>query len=673
MDNTDGHCKESQNKIRKLSSPSTEHGPGTHASRRKSGTVAAPTKRESKGAELQTMMVENISELRSESRRRIAEGFVKLCTLLMHAAQKEGSFTLPEGQSFDAFCLRLSLSLEYALCMNYWGTGDQPTENYQGQYRRLNANLKSNSSLRNSVLNSTLSPNELAKMSTSDMASKEQKEKEEKIRKESAKQHVLVQDATGPRTRRTHKGEEVVGDVTDAAGASDSVFSSAPVRRRDSEIDPDKKSETPTQTPVTPHIPQFPTGSAAGSAASPGAQQQKQPLAVDTKATVVSPPASGRPSSAAFDLDNVFSSVGGQRSGHRAPPPTATTEKPEPPSQLPADVDIDRMLGDEEEEPYSPTDNAPDPDAPIWQGELEMAAIAQLNAVGRFAAGANLSAKYPWKQLMPPKLAVKGRIPVDKASEYLCNLRYSSTCDVSVVALTAADDENSRTGLKALCEHLTNKTRFGVIADTPVADAKDTYLVPLPPDKPKPEFLQLLVESTVPDTITEHMLLVVFVFRVPGAVTEAQPQPTNGTGLSSDPSSVGPAPVASTPVGPQASPFPPGPYPQQHTAMPTHSTPSQQSSMYYPPATQSYPQPQGYQSSFPQQQQQQQQGLQGIDGARQVLTQEQLECASTIQFLQQAPMTNVAAWKLIKGIYEETPAAKDNFELLASLLAKKVG
>ena len=615
------------------------------------------------------MMVENISELRSESRRRIAEGFVKLCTSLMHAAQKEGSFTLPEGQTFDTFCLRLSLSLEYALCMNYWGTGDQPTENYQGQYRRLNANLKSNSSLRNSVLNSTLSPNELAKMSTSDMASKEQKEKEEKIRKESAKQHVLVQDATGLRTRRTHKGEEVVGDISDAAGASDSVFSSAPVRRRDSEIDPDKKSETPTQTPITPHIPSFPAEGAAGSAASPGALQQKQPLAVDTKATAVSPPGSGRPASAAFDLDNVFSSVGGQRSGHRAPAPTATAENSEPPPQLQNDVDIDRMLGDEEEEPYSPTDNAPDPNAPIWQGELEMAAIAQLNAVGRFAAGANLSAKYPWKQLMPPKLAVKGRIPVDKASEYLCNLRYSSTCDVSVVALTAIDDPQSQSELQKLSDHLTEKSRFGVIADTPVPDAKDTYLVPLQPGKSKPEFLQLLVESTVPDTITEHMLLVVFVFRIAAPLTETQPQQTNGTGLPTNPSSVGAPPVASTPVGPQASPFPPGPYPQQHTAMPNHSTPSQQTPVYYPPATHPYSQTQAYQPSFAHQQQ----GLQGIDGARQVLTQQQLECASTIQLLQQAPMTNVAAWNVIKGIYEETPAAQENYELLTGLLAKKVG
>lgn len=663
--------QEPQSKVRKVSSPTVEKASETYGTRRKSAAASGPKGRESKGVNLQTELVEKIVDLQNPGRQKVADALVKACTMHTYAAQKQGTFTLPPGQDPDAFNLKLGLNVEFALYMNYWSKDNQPTDNYRQQYSRITSNLKANSSLRDRLLNGSLSPNELAKMSSADMASEEQKEKEERMRKETEKQHVLIQDE-GPRIRRTHKGEEIVGDVSNSAGVGDSVFSSAPVRRRDSEIDPEKKGETPAQTPVTPNVPQLPT---EGTTKSPPSVSQKQPLTVDTKAPIASPPATGRPGSAAFDMDNVWSSVGGQRSGARAPPQTATAENQDTGPRTQHDAEIDRMLNDDEaeDEPYSPTDNAPDSDAPVWQGILAMDGVAELQAIGKFVAGANLSSKYPWRQLMPPKLVVKGRIPVDTATQYLCNLRYSSTCDVSVVAITADQNSISQIEMEKLCTHLTERHRFGVLASPSVSEAKDMYLVPIQPGSgSKPEFIELLADCALPDNIPERMLLAVYVFRNAGPPTNGQQQ-ADGQAAPNNHVAGPPIPVASTPVGPQASPYPAAgqQQQQQHPAIPTHSsTPSQQHQAppyNYPGAPYQQQPPQGYQPP-PYHQQQQQQPV-GIDAARQVLGPDQAGCKSVQQLLGLAPQTSLKEFEIIKEMFERVPATKDDYEMLVGILA----
>ena len=661
--------QEPQSKVRKVSSPTAEKPSEAYGTRRKSAATSAPKGRESKGANLQTELVENIVDLQNPARQRIADALVRTCTDHTKAAQKQGTFTLAPGQDPDAFNLKLGLNVEFALYMNYWGKDNQPTENYQQQFRRITSNLKLNPSLRDRLLNGSLPPSELARMSSADMASDQRREEEEKMRKDVEKQHVLISEE-GPRIRRTHKGEEIVGDASNIAGMGDSVFSNAPVRRRDSEIDPENKGETPTQTPITPNVPQFPT---EGAAPSPPSVSQKQPLAVDTKAHVASPPASGRPGSAAFDMDNVWSSVGGQRSGTRVPPHTATAEDQEPGPRTQHDAEIDRMLNDEEveDEPYSPTDNTQDPDAPVWQGTMAMEGIAELQGIGKFVAGADLSSKYPWKQLMPPKLLVKGRIAVKTATEYLCNLRYSSTCDVSVVAITATQESKSRIELEKLCTHLTERSRFGVLANPFVPEAKDMYLVPIQPGPGnKPEFIELLADCSLPDNIPERILLAVYVFRNAGPLNGQQQ--VDGQSVPINHVAGPPPPATSTPVGPQASPFPVTGHQHQHPAMPTHNSPSYSypgapSYQQQPPLTQGY-QPPPYQQQQQQQQQQHQHPV-GIEAARQVLGPDQASCKSVQQLLALAPQTSLKEFEIIKEMFERVPATKDDYEMLVGILA----
>ena len=656
--------QEPQRKVRKVSSPVVEKVPESYGTRRKSGNTSVLAKRESKGVELQTELVDKISDLKHESRRRIAEALVKALTIHIKAAQSQGTFTLSPGQTPDAYGSRLGLNVEYALYMSHWSKDNQPTEAYRTQYGRITQNLKANPNLRDRVLSRELSANELAKMSSADMASKEQKEEAERIRKESEKQHVLIQEE-GPRIRRTHKGEEIVGDVSHSAGMSDSVYSNAPLRRRESEVDPEKKSETPAQTPNTPNIPSSSKEISTAKAESPGASQ-RQPLAVDTKAHVSSPPSSGRQGSGTFDMDNVWSSVGGPRSGNRAPPPSAVAGKQESTPQTSGDADIDRMLNDDEEEPYSPTDDAPDLDAPVWEGLVEMLGVAEIQGSAKFVAGANLSSKYPWKHLMPPKIIIKGRIPVETANSYLCGLRYSSTADVSVVSITATEDPRAQSELEKLCIHLSERSRFGVLQepDPPIAEAKDMYLVPVQPGMGnKPAFVQLLADCNLPDNISERMLLAVFVFKTP-----ALPNGQQVDGAAPDNHVAVQPPVASTPVGPQASPFPPA-NGQQHPAMLTHSTPSQgQPPSYHPPAPyqqqQQQPPTTGYQPSpF-----QPQQSPVGIEAARQCMTPEQINCGSLQQLLDAAPRTTLKELEIIRETFDRVPATKNDYMMLVQIL-----
>ena len=61
--------------------------------------------------------------------------------------------------------------------------------------------MKNNPSLRDQLLNGTLPPNELSKMSAADMAPKALQEEVAKMKEESDRQQMLIQEE-GPRVRR---------------------------------------------------------------------------------------------------------------------------------------------------------------------------------------------------------------------------------------------------------------------------------------------------------------------------------------------------------------------------------------------------------------------------------------------------------------------------------------
>lgn len=626
-------------------------------------------------------LVEDIADLQSDARQTIAKALVNSFVDLTKQAQKEGVFSLPPNQSVDAFGNKLGLAVEYAIFLNFWGTAAEPHNHYREKFRTIKFNVEKNPALRNRLLTGELSPNDFSKMSSNDMASKDLQEKTAEMKRAADKQAVLVEQQ-GPRIRRTHKGEEFVeGPDSQGPTLPDTVFS-APVRRpRTSDADIPVQESPEAVSPRSPNAVELPEDIGT-TVASP---KTTQSLSVDTKAP--SRPGAGpeRQSSSNFNIQDVWSSVTG---------PDAETQKPKPvlqhtesgqavPPPQPAvesgDADIDRLLKEddaEEEEPYSPIEYPTDPNVPVWNGRLIMEGVAEFNGIGKHVAGANLNGTIPWNMLMSETINVEGRIDIERATEYLCALKYSKTTDVSVVAITPTEEEESKTTFEKLFQYFTDRKRYGVIVKK--SDAKDVYLVPLDAGTTvKPEFIELLEYCTIQTPVPERMLLVTFVIRSHNAAAAQEnntPRQPDAAAIASPiNASGGPAPspfTAQPPMGYHGSPTPAGyhnspPQPQGGFQQPQQysHTPPQQLPYGIPPHQQHQQQPPPYQPPY--------NGPVGMEAAKQVLG--EMAYAPTVgAMLDEAPTAGVVEFQIVREIYENVSAAKENYDMLKTMLQMKL-
>ncbi|KAL8660099.1 MAG: hypothetical protein Q9226_000091 [Calogaya cf. arnoldii] len=673
--------QEPQSKVRKVSA-SAETKPSIPAPRRKSSNIAPqppPTKaalirRDSKVAPLQVGLVEKIADLQSDARQKIAKALVNNFVELTKKAQKEGVFSLPPNQSVDDFGNKLGLAVEYAIFMNFWGTAAEPNKDYSVKFRTINFNVKGNPALRNRLLTGELSPGDLSKMSTNEMASKDLQEKTAEMKRAADKQAILDVEQQGPRIRRTHKGEEFVeGPDSQGPTLPDTVFS-APVRRpRPSDAEIPTQGSPEAASPRSPNAVELPEDIGT-TVASPKATQA---LSIDTKAP--SRPGAGpeRQSSSNFNIQDVWSSVTGPDADAQKPKPSLQHTESGQVEPLPqptvgsGDADIDRLLREdeaEEEEPYSPIDYPMDPNATVWNGRLTMEGVAEFNGNGKHVAGANLDGTIPWNLLISETINVQGRIDIERATEYLCKLRYSNTTDVSVIAITPTEDEESQTAFHKLFQYFTDRKRYGVVVKK--SDAKDVYLVPLDAGATaKPEFIELLDYCTIQTPVPERMLLITFVIRSPdGAAAQdnnTPRQPDAAAIASPVNASGGPAPspfTAQPPMGYHDSPTPAAYHNSPPVGYQYSNTPPQQSPYGIPPQQHQQPPP-PYQQPY--------NGPTGMEAAKQVLG--NMAYAPTVTaLLNEAPTAGVVEFHFVREIYEKVPAAEKDYRMLKDMLSMKL-
>ena len=655
------------NKVRKVSSSKDVKPP---PQRRQSSVMAAPVRRDSKGGVLQTELVEDVSDLQSGARKNVANALVKLFVDQTTQAQKQGAFKVPKGQTLDVLGRRLGLAVEYAVFVNFWGPGGDPNPAYSSKFRMILHNVKANSALRDRLLDGSLSPHELSQMSSDDMASKELQQKTAEMKKETEKQHVLIQEE-GPRIRRTHKGEEIVGDETHIVGGTESIFPSAPARRRESEMETDGGRQTSGEPASPQSLTAVELPDDIGNQVA-GLPHKGSPLAIDTRASPRNSVGSNRKSSSKFDIQSVWSSVespDNDKQRTRQPPRReVSTQHPgqNQGSAVEPDADIDQLLKDEEpdeEEPYSPTDYAADPGT-VWRGKLVRPGYPETIGTGKHVGGADLSATIPWSQLMPPTLHVEGRIDIDRASEYLCNLRWSHTTDVSVVAVTPNDDPVSKAEFDRLFDYLAERKRYGVIGKSHMVTLRDIYIVPLESGmSKKPDFIELLEHCTIEEPRPERTLLITFVIKCsPTDSAQATPRHLD-TGAMASPIGAGgnsahgsyPTPIPMGQPGSHISPI--------HSHLPPYESSVPQQQPYLAP-------PQGYQQLL-QPYQSQQEGPKGIEAARHVLG--DLADAPVIgELLAQSPATGVNEFTAIREVFEAVPASQNDFGVLMEALTRKL-
>ena len=438
-----------------------------------------------------------ITEL-PDTRQNPAKALLKSLTHSISVAEKKGVFTPSDGIPTAARAEQFALQIERAVQDTHPGANA-----YKSQVRTLTFNLKNNLELAIGLLNRTLTPPMLAVMSTEELASKEQQRENAEMKARAEKQSILITE-DAPRVRRTHKGEEMVGDDSFAIPSDETPGPSIGRRqsaRRESNseaVPPQSEEEERDQVELPEHFDQ-PQAEAQSQA-----QPQPPPKAGLHIETRHSPKMD-------FDINKVFSSV--------KSPTGSANRRPSnlggPTGGPGVDPEVDRMLQDDgnESPPYSPSEES-DPNV-VWRGDLIMNTISNFHAMARYVGGAKLAETIglPWSSLIPKRLSVAGRIDEQKAIEYLCSLRYSVPTDVVVLSLEPAL-EASKPDFQRLIDYFVTKKRYGVIGDKGVANVRDTYLVPvLPGTRNQPEFMLNLVDNFIPETRPEPMLLAVFVYR----------------------------------------------------------------------------------------------------------------------------------------------------------------
>lgn len=595
---------------------------------------------------------------------------------------KHKKLDTPEGQTVDGMAEKLALQIERAVYDTH------PTvkghKEYNQQIKSLAFNLKSNPELVHGLLEGHHTPPILAVMTSDQLASAEKQRQTAEMKARVEKQSILLTQETGPRVRRTHKGEEVVED----------------------ENQPGTNVDEPMPLPPGGGPSTAPTGDHATRPIkdeSVGPEQNKLP----SGSPVPRDDSQHTPTQSNFDIGKVFSSV---RSPSISQPrrPSAPVSQAVGPGE---DADVDRMLQDENDSPpYSPTEEAQDPDV-VWRGNLAMSTIANFPAVAKHIGGANFALIEPWSKLIPQRMSVAGRIQQQNAVEYLCSLRYGNYTDVIVVNLEPASPA-SRPQFIAMIDYFVSKKRYGVVGDKVAGNVRDTYLVPVPAGEDNhPEFMLNLVDNNIPKVRTEPMLLAVFVYRsdptalkltTPSTPSNATGTPTPAPGSQRHPSTSGPTFSPATPIGgfkaashPQTPvPIPQPPYSRpQPTNQPAAGAahPSQPpAQLGHSPGQQQHPPHQQYQQQHLAHQQQPQPPPQHVPAhpsqmseaqrhhaqlVGQAMAQEvlgpELIGVPTVQFLlPQAYQMSRKEWDVIRNIFEKEPRAREDLQHLGGLLDK---
>ncbi|KAF2825412.1 hypothetical protein CC86DRAFT_467866 [Ophiobolus disseminans] len=482
-----------------------------------------------------------------QTQKPFAEKLRDVLTPLISTASDARGYRIPDGETAKSLASRLALQVSLAAASHYGEpvAGDAP---YSARLRAIMFNVKKNSILIDRVLSGNLKPEELAIMPTEEMAS-EDKQREFAAMREAAEKQMILTEEPGPRLRKTHKGEELVGDEDDFK----------PPNRRESVAD-----DVAMQSPVGHRPPESPATST-------------HPLSVDTG----TPTDSVRRASTNFDISSVFDKVRSPQHDQqqflvRRQSSLQVQEK----SQAPVDdADVDRLLKDEDNDVEMSNYSSDDPTV-CWKGSVSMQSMQSFNAVARFVAGGDFGQVVPWDKLLSKTLTVQGRIEYSKGDEYIrgIGIGHSETYDVAVLALSPVTRE-CRGVFDDFFQYFQSRGRWGVV---PVESSgndimRDLYIIPIEAGGSNlPPFIDMLEYCTIETPRKEHMVLLALVAKLPEVKPDLPPtehfERFPAQEIAAGQTTV---PTPQQPLnGPSPSPLPPNPHAPQYSPM-TASFPPQ--------------------------------------------------------------------------------------------------
>ncbi|CCG81180.1 Predicted protein [Taphrina deformans PYCC 5710] len=411
----------------------------------------------------------NLSEIEDPERKKIASALIRLTTDAFKLAIETEGFPLRDDMSIETEAQTLGLQIEFAMF--------DARLDVRSKFRQLSFNLKDpkNPSLRRRVLDRSLKADELVHMSSEDMANPELKAKTEALREESLKQSVLVQES-GPRIRRTHKGEEYV-EAPDASmlDVSESSTGVPRVRERDGSSSPasikspESSDDEPTSVSSTPLL-----------------HRRER-------------------SNSNFDIKDIWTHIESPSASNSPEGVHHTRRTSSEILPLDGDDNDDDILGLLEGDAQKPSNsyNYSRTEA-VWEGQVLMPSISDLEAKATLLGGPK-QVEVDWSATLTSCIQVDGRIPKPDATKYLCHQKFSQSKAVHILRLDASQGKEG--GLKTLYSYFLKKDRYGVIKPGKTR-LRDGYIVPLPADATLPEFITMLPSFNLPAERTDMLLAV---------------------------------------------------------------------------------------------------------------------------------------------------------------------
>ncbi|KAI0578774.1 SPOC multi-domain protein [Pyrenophora tritici-repentis] len=399
--------------------------PNASKKRRKSSHV------ESKPAP-QSATVSDIDAL-PPNQKTVAEKLRETLTPLINAASDSRGYRIPDGQTAKSLATKYTLQMSHA-AFELYGEPTGGSSPYFNKFRTIMFNVKKNTLLVDRLLSGSLKAGDLVGMEAEEMAS-EDKQREYAAMREAAEKQMILTEETGPRLRKTHKGEEIVGednfDNDDYPTVRESIAEDAVMQ-----------SPMGTRPPETP------------ASASRGLPE------IDTQQD------SARRASNNFDINSVFDKVRSPQHDqqaflHRRHSSMHTQDKPQ---SAVDDADVDRLLKDEDND-VEMSGYSSDPTV-CWQGSINMQSMEPFDAVARFVAGGDFGQVVPWEKLLTNVVAIQGRIESSKGNDYIQSIAHTESHEVSILAISPVTTDG-RSVMDHLFQYFHSRGRWGVV---PVED-----------------------------------------------------------------------------------------------------------------------------------------------------------------------------------------------------------
>lgn len=471
-------------------------------------SVPKPIPRKPSGPDdisVQAEAVEKVDDLRNNARRNI----VNFLTPIVEKVVQQNLEILSEEQKVEDYSVKLTLEIEHHLYLALWNQHSQSTPQYKLKARGIGLNLPKNPVLQCRLLKGEVTPEKLVQMKPEEMASEEFQMLAEQVRRESEIQNTLVAEDSGPRIRRTHKGEEIVeDDISRSMGNDEPVYSAARGVDHVMEEAPSPRSRAVSQVeedyPISPsHQPSEDFSHTAQPSSAP--QTPRTPLSART-------PITGS-RSRQFSIEGVWNNVNTpegpthpKTAGSRQPPHMLSLRTATQPKSA-IDADIDKLLAEEDHDmdnetpPYSPSElTFTDAAMPIWRGRVSMISVSNFPARAHLLGGPeDAQQKLLLSDLLGSTMLIDGRIAIDRATEYLCGQKFSNTNEIVVLSIEPEDHIEPQAGgeFNRLFQYFQKKERYGVIGKPAHKAIKDCYLVPIDIRDDMPDFFETLTKHSL--------------------------------------------------------------------------------------------------------------------------------------------------------------------------------